>query len=346
MKFEALRPAINSSTLMLYRVFSIFSLYAVLAGVLAYAAGVAFYAVSTSWAAPVILSQADRESLELTGKLLQTQGTVENLGVDIVRLEQQVAEAQSHLTALRRLEPALDAAIEREQVHKERTGPALVKLTKQKQSDNAKTEALVHKLVEVGARIDMELAAGLITKADEIQLTTQFAKQNGDLTDSKISALLLKDTIMEKMTPTTNFLEILSKKAELSSEVATLQINIATSQKQIETDQEQIARLEHAIETVRDTPYFLAADGKVDLALVPYENQAAAIKGAPVYDCYLSFVICRHVGTVKRLFTGEQHGVNPVFRTDLRGFLIHLDLTEPEAAKSKTLFLGRKPLFF
>jgi hypothetical protein len=231
--------------------------------------------------------------------------------VDIVRLEQQVAEAQSHLTALRRLEPALDAAIEREQVHKERTGPALVKLTKQKQSDNAKTEALVHKLVEVGARIDMELAAGLITKA-----------------------------------PTTNFLEILSKKAELSSEVATLQINIATSQKQIETDQEQIARLEHAIETVRDTPYFLAADGKVDLALVPYENQAAAIKGAPVYDCYLSFVICRHVGTVKRLFTGEQHGVNPVFRTDLRGFLIHLDLTEPEAAKSKTLFLGRRPLLF
>jgi len=345
MTFEQLRPAINSSTLALYRIFSIFSLYAVLAGVLAYAVGAAFYAVSTSWVAPVILSQADKESLELTGKLLQTQGTVENLGLDIARLQKQIAEAQEHLAALRRLEPELDAAIYREQIHKKLTGPALVSLTEQKHSDNVKTEALVHNSAETEALVDKELSAGLITKADEIQLRTQFAKQNGDLTDSKISALLLKDTIIEKMTPTTNFLEILSKRAELDSEVATLQITISTSQKQIETEHEQIARLEDAIETVRNTPYFLAANGKVDVALVPYENQAAAIEGAAIYDCYLSFVVCRQVGTVKRLFTGEQHGVNPVFRTDLRGFLIQLNLTEPESAKSKALFLGRKPLF-
>jgi hypothetical protein len=332
--------------LTLYRIFSIFSLYAVLIGGLVYAAGAAFYAVSTSWVAPVILSQADKDSLDLTGRLLQTLGTVENLKLDVVRLQKQVAEAQAHLMALRRLEPALDAAIGREQVHKELTGPLLVSLTEQKRSDNVKTEDLVRKLAEVEARVDKELAAALITKADAIQLKTQFAKQYGELTDSKISALLLKDTIVEKMTPTPNFLEILSKKAELNSEVATLQITITTSKTQIETEQEQIARLEQAVETARNTPYFLAVHGKVDVALVPYDNQAVAIEGAPIYDCYLSFVVCSRVGTVKRLFTGEQHAVNPVFRTDMRGFLVQLDLTEPESAKSKTLFLGRKPLFF
>jgi hypothetical protein len=53
---------------------------------------------------------------------------------------------------------------------------------------------------------------------------------------------------------------------------------------------------------------------------------------------------CREVGRVKKVFTGEQHGTHPIFRTDLRGFLIQLDLQNPESAKSKVLFLNRKTL--
>jgi hypothetical protein len=83
--------------------------------------------------------------------------------------------------------------------------------------------------------------------------------------------------------------------------------------------------------------------GRTNVAMVPYENQAVAKQGAPVYDCYLSFIGCRRVGTVTAVFFGEQHGIHPIFRTDLRGFTVQLELTNPDSAKSKTLFLGRKP---
>lgn len=340
-----LRPVMNRFTLAAYRVFSLVSLYAVLAGVLAYAAGAAFYATSRSWAAPVILSQVDKDSLDLTGRLLQTQGVIENLKLDVSRLRKEMTESQTHLSALLHLEPALDAAIERARVHKAQTGPSLVSLTDEKHLDNVKAEALLHKLDDLEDRADKELAAGLITKTDEVQLKTQLARERADLTDSKISALLLKDTIVEKMTPTASFLEILSKRTELRSAAANLQINIATSQRQIETEVSQIEHLEQAMDTARHTPYFLAVEGKTYLALVPYENQASAAEGAPVYDCLFSFVVCRRVGTVKRVFIGEQRASHPIFHTDLRGFLIQLDLSEQESAKSRTLFLGGKPLY-
>jgi len=57
-------------------------------------------------------------------------------------------------------------------------------------------------------------------------------------------------------------------------------------------------------------------------------------------------VACRKVGTVEQIFTGEEHAIHPLFRTDVRGFLVQLNLDRPESAKSKTVFLNRKPLFF
>jgi hypothetical protein len=60
----------------------------------------------------------------------------------------------------------------------------------------------------------------------------------------------------------------------------------------------------------------------------------------------LKVLLCRNVGTIKHVFTSEEHGSHPIFRTDLRGFLVQLDLDNQEAAKSKTLFVNRKPLLF
>jgi hypothetical protein len=38
--------------------------------------------------------------------------------------------------------------------------------------------------------------------------------------------------------------------------------------------------------------------------------------------------------------------VHPIFKTQVRGFMIQLDLVRPASAQSKTVFLGRKPLLF
>jgi hypothetical protein len=57
-------------------------------------------------------------------------------------------------------------------------------------------------------------------------------------------------------------------------------------------------------------------------------------------------VACRKVGSLKQMFAGEEHAIHPIFRTDVRGFMVQMELDRPESAKSKTVFLNRKPLLF
>ena len=347
MKIEDIKPAINHSVLMLYRVFAIVSLYAVLAGVLIFGLGSAFYAGSKTWVAPVILSQGDKETLDLTSKTLSTQNTIDELKLDIGKLENTAGEAQSHKAKLEKLLPAIDEAIAQEDQHKRETGPVLVSLDRQKNSDDTRTQGALIKLADVDATIDKELAAGLITKSDATQATMLLVKANGELTDSRIATTLLKDTIWEKTLPSTTDLDTLHKKTELESEIACLGIVIDSAQKQIATERNQATKLDQALKVAKQTPLWAAMQGaRTNVALVPYENQAVANEGAPVYDCYLSFVVCRQVGTVKARFAGEQHATHPIFRSDLRGFLVQLELTDPDSAKSKTLFVGSKPLLF
>jgi len=35
-------------------------------------------------------------------------------------------------------------------------------------------------------------------------------------------------------------------------------------------------------------------------------------------------IVCRQVGTVKKIFSEEEHAVHPLFRSDIRGFLLKL----------------------
>lgn len=332
----------------LYRVFAIFALYAVLLGVLAYGFVMGFYAINTSWAAPVILSPSDDKSLDFTQKLVTSKQTLEDLKLDIKRLQSGVAEMNQHRASLLALEPELQSAIAREKNHNRTTGPQLSQLDQQKQADNAKTRAVMAQVQELETNIDKDLAAGLITKSDAATQRVALNQAQTAFTDSKISQVLLTDSVLEKNTTNTKSLDVLDKETELRSEIAQLDIAPNIAEKQIHEESQQVDRLKKALATARQTPYYLSVSGgsKVYFAFVPYDNQGSVTLGAPVYDCYLNMVACRKVGTVKQIFSGEEHAVHPIFRSDMRGFLIQLDLNHPESAKSKTVFLNRKPLFF
>lgn len=332
----------------LYRVFAIITLYAVLLGVLGYGFIMGFYAINTSWAAPVILSPSDDKSLDFTQKLVTSKQSLEDLKVDVNRLQGSVTEMTQHRASLVALEPELQTAIARERTHNRATGPQLSQLDQQKQTDNAKTQAVMAQVKEVEANIDKDLAAGLITKGDAATQRVALNQAQTAFTDSKINEVLLTDSVLEKNTTDTKSLDVLDKQAELKSEIAQLDIALNVAQKQIQEESQQIDRLKTAIATAKQTPYYLSVSGgsKIYFAFVPYDNRNSVTVGAPVYDCYLNMVACRKVGTVKQIFTGEEHAIHPIFRTDMRGFMIQMELDHPESAKSKTVFLNRKPLFF
>jgi len=332
----------------LYRVFAITVLYLVLAGILAYAFVMGFYAVNSSWAAPVILSAADEKSLDFREKLVTSQQTIEDLKVDSNKLQSGLAEMKKHRSALVELEPELQQAIVREKTHNRTTGPELATLDRQKQADNLKTQKVLAQLKEVEANINKDLAAGLITKGDAATQLAALNTAQGAYTDSRIAEILLTDSVLDKTTTGTNSLDVLEKQAELRSEVAQLDIAINVAEKQSQEETRQIDRLRQAIRTAKQSPYYLNASGEKTLyfAFVPYDNQTNAVAGAAVYDCYLNMVGCRRVGTVKQIFPGEEQATHPIFKTQIRGFLIQMNLDHPESAKSKTVFLGRKPMLF
>lgn len=332
----------------LYRIFAIVTLYAVLLGVLGYGFIMGFYAINSSWAAPVILSPSDDKTLDFTEKLVTSKQSLEDLVLDTKRLESSVTEMTQHRASLLALEPELQTAIAREKSHNRATGPQLSQLDQQKQADNAKGQQVMAQVQEVEASIDKDLTAGLITKSDAASQRVALTQAQSSLTDSKIGEVLLTDSILEKTTTNTKSLDVLDKQAELRSEIAQLDIALNLAQKQLHEESQQIDRLKKAIATAKQTPYYLSVSGgsKVYFAFVPYDNQKGVSVGAPVYDCYLNMVACRQVGTVKQIFSGEEHAIHPIFRSDMRGFLIQLDLNHAESARSKTIFLNRKPLLF
>ena len=345
---DRLQAAHYKLVLTLYRVFAIAVLYLVLIGIFAYAWIMGFYAVSTSWAAPVILSASDEKSLDFREKLVTSRQTIEDLKVDTNKLETGLAEMKQHRAALLALLPQLHGAIAREKAHNTTAGPALAQLDQQKQADNSKSEKVLAQLKELEANISKDLAAGLITKGDAAQQMSALNQAQDAYTDSKIAEVLLTDSVLDKTTTGTSTLDVLEKQAELQSEVTQLDIAIRVAEKQLYEESRQITRLREAIATAKESPYYLNASGRQTLyfAFVPYDNQAHAVLGSSIFDCYLNMILCRHVGTVKAIFPGEEQAIHPIFKNQIRGFLIQMTLDHPESAKSKTVFLGRKPVLF
>ena len=336
------------SVLTTYRIFAILTLYAVLLGVLSYAFVMGFYAVNGSWAAPVILSASDEKSLDYMQKLVVSRQTIEDLKVDIVRQQATLAEMASHRASLLALDPQLQTAIARERSHDRTTGPQLAALDAQKQADNRKTQAMLTQIHELEARIDSDLAVGLITKGDAATQLAALNQAESAYTDSEIADVVLSDEILDKTTIGTKSLDVMEKQAELRSEIAQLDVTLSVAEKQLAQDNRQVQRLHDAIAVAKQSPYYLNASGdkRLYFAFVPYDNQVNAKVGAPIYDCYLNMALCRKVGTVKQIFLGEQVISHPIFKTQVRGLTILMDLSHPESAKSQTVFLGRKPLLF
>lgn len=339
---------LHKFVLTLYRIFAIVVLYLVLGGIIAYAFVMGFYAVNSSWAAPIILSPADEKSLDFREKLVTSQQTIEDLRVDSKKLSDGIAEMNKHRAALLELEPELKSAIALQQTHNLTAGPQLASLDEQKQTDNVKTEKVLAQLKDLESNVNKDLAAGLITKADAATQLSALNQAETAYTDSKIAEVLLTDSVLAKTTTGTDSVNVLVKQAELRSEVAQLDIAIGVAEKQLHEESQQIDRLKQAIVTAKQSPYYLNTVGGQTLyfGFVPYTNQASIAVGKPIYDCYLNMIACRNVGVVKQIFASEEDAIHPIFKTAIRGFLIQMDLQHADSAKSQTVFLGRKPLLF
>ncbi|HTB97985.1 MAG TPA: hypothetical protein VK716_13315 [Terracidiphilus sp.] len=332
--------------LLSYRMVAIAALYAVLVGVLGYVALLAFYTVSTSWIAPTTVVPSDLESLGVEDKIVASQNALANLALDVTREELSVGDFNSQRSSLLVLEPILARAIQRTRSQNHAIGDELDRLGTEKQANLAQTGEALRRNSILADRVQKDLAAGLITRTEAAQEEMQLNQMRNSLTDGKIDEVVLRGTVLDKQATAESDVDALAKQVELRSKVATLDMEIVLARKEMASDQSEIDEIKHAMNTVRGAPYFEPANRQIaiNLAFVPFANQGQIRNGAPVYDCYLNFVACRYVGSVAQVFPNEEKLQNPIFKTDMRGFLVQLDLNDPRAARSKTLFVGSKPL--
>lgn len=335
-----IRSLVNKTVVSIYRVIAMLVLFGCLFSVVAYAAIMGFYAVSNSWIAPTVLAKSDAISLDLTEKFLTSRKMVEDLTLDVQRLNRGVAEQSQHKAHLSALLPALDIAIARERAHNILTGELLDELDTQKRADIVRVNDTLNQSQELSAQLRNDLRLGLISKSDAALAEVGLTQFQSGSTDGQIAEIAVRDGILGKRTLDTKTLDTMSKRVELVSEINQIDIGIQIARQQIADETIQIERLKDAISTAGNTPYL--HDGV--FAFATYDTNVKV--NAAVYDCYLSVIACRQVGTVTRTFEGEIHATHPIFRTDLRGSLVQLSLTHSESAKSKTLFVGGKPLWF
>src|SRR5205823_13633515 len=141
----------------------------------------------------------------------------------------------------------LQSAIVHEKTHARATGPHLAQLDRQKQADNTKTQGVMAQVRQVEASIDKDLAAGLITKGDAATQRVALNQAQTSFTDSRISEVILTDSVLEKNTNGTKSLDVVDKQIELRSQIAELDITINLAEKQIHEESQQIDRLKAAL---------------------------------------------------------------------------------------------------
>lgn len=347
-KTETMHAAIRKSTISVYRIFMMFILYGVLTSAAAFLIVMGYYVFGTSWVAPLAISPSNDLILQLTGQLVSSQQAMNALVLDRNRLDASLDTMRTQRRELKALDKQLDDAISQQRNSDSVNGPELATLDRQKRKDIVDTEKVFDDVSNVKNEIERDLKVGLITKGDAAQQRTAITQFTNSYTDSKVGEVMMRDNVLQKNSQAVDLVQVLARKADLEAEITQLDINISIGEQQRVSDQTQIGVLQKAIDTAKQSPYYRVSQGTETLnyAFVPYDNRNSARVGTSVFECYAWVVGCYQVGTVQEINLDEQKATHPIWKSDMRGFLVRLELTQIDAAKSKTLFIGKKPFLF
>ena len=335
---NSFRLALIKLILWLYRWAAVVVLYSFFAILVGYVLYWSFALLSNSWTVPITLSRSDAASLDMLGKVLTSRAQLEALSIDCQKQDLLVVEMKMHETALEKIDRQIDGAISREATAAAMNGNDLTNLYARKFRNNVANDKVG--TTAVRGQISQDLAAGLITKADAEVARLALTEAENAFTDSAISTVLLRDQIVEHAPAATKTLETVSKRAELKSELLQLAVNIETAEMTLLAEKGQISELKQALAAAAENPVYSVLFGNPKTFLfVPYGTDMHV--GSAVYRCVAGLFDCSQVGHVTNLYAGEIHEQGTQFRDNVVGTMAEVELSNPEAAKSKVLFFGR-----
>lgn len=341
----------------LYRMLASIILVGVLAAALGYFATIIIYTINREWVAPIILTKSSARVMATGAEAFRARQAVSALEVsrDSLRLEISLQERQQ--AELRNLLGRFKQAQQVEQRASTDLAGRLGSLQGAHRSHNRQADQLNAASRAMQVTIEKDLKAGLITKETAMRSMAQIISMDGAATDSRLNTVKLDEQVRELQdgirtieggAQSTRALESVSRLSALEKELAETEILLLKNRADLQNKTVEFEKLQAIVKTVEATPYFRIAQGETEsapFAFVPYENERAAEVGEEVYSCWAKVIFCSRVGTVTWVGSDEERGFHPVFQRDIRGFLVQLELDEPNAAKDQVLYLGSAPIW-
>jgi hypothetical protein len=347
-----------------YRVIGFAILTVILLGLVSYLTTTIFYLVSTSWVTPAVISPTDERVLSLKTRQAEQASQRDKLVADralvaanLADVERIIGEDEKFLESFRRAVSA-DVADRRAQLRKMRA------LTDDYVSARNEIKLSNRAYASLSRERNDELKrAGLLDQegylSGNYQLS-QMAQSNLQLAEKTVeldtrTATLSRDA--DALTATLrgdgagalsyDALRIRQEHQRATLELAKARDTRGALLESLAASDRSIARFDRILKSIDEAPLLAAAEGKVTVVLVPYENLPSVRVGGPVYACALGFVVCHRVGTVRDVMPGEMDVHHPFHPTRaLRGQAVQVQLTDASAVAETVLFAGRRPLFF
>ena len=359
--YQRILDSLNRLAVAVYKSLGSALLVLILLGLFGYLARQAFFVASRSWVMPVVVSASDPKVLELEARFAEQSASRDRIAGELREKRSELARIEQELASERAFQEQFSKAIDGE---RRARGRELERLAQVRRDYARMRQDVLDANRAYGARSRHRAralrAAGLLDQEQFLTANFQFAQiAQADFALEASGAEL--EGRGEKLLRELRGLEVLSgvkvdapvppelltlKQAYVHSQLATLEAERARDDvnKALEDLAQDLARYDRLQRSIRDSPYLKAADGGLTVAFAPYANLSPASVGERVFACRLLFFWCREVGRIDAALPGEITMQHPGRRELLRGVMLKLTLTEPEAAKQALLHVGHPPI--
>jgi hypothetical protein len=322
-----IREKLKPVYLFIYRFIAFFAITGSLLFLIGWAWIMVFFMGSSTWIAPTRLSMTNDKMLTFNQAYQTADQNLETLTVTRDQAARELQTVQSTYSRLTDLSIHFNVYLD----SLKKTAP--VKLSQVGNSMNLFGDL---NAIEVQARRNAKL--GLISNDILVSTLSTIAQFKSIATDGKTNWETTNITAQGNL-------------ITLSTQLDQARNDIATKKATMDAAANSLVIAQKVMDNLGRSVYKYTFDGNgSNLVFLPNSGLDKVKVGSPIYDCYLTVIICHQVGTISHIFDDEQTVEFPLFNIKLshteRGVIGQANMTVSKSMRSSILFVGRKPLFF
>ncbi len=337
-----------------YRNLSIAMIFTVFFAIIWYIVGFALMFGSLSnWVAPMKLSPTQERVLAFQPQVVSMNASRYRLEVELRTAKDVLLSTEEQIGGIDALVQGIKHAQAQESGAMVTAGLRLQALSDQKAADIVRTERSLTDARGLLLDVDREEGAGLITRDQAAVRRISVQASMNQLTDARIQLSAVAEELRQLRTSAAlrgragsslYAMQFAQTLQQLAASRAQLRIQHDTAANSVAGLELSLADVRRTLDLVTESPQYRALREEVTVLFVPYTSDATA--GDGVYDCLFTYVVCRKVGKIVKVFDAEQLMRHPLYSVDVKGHLAEVRFIDPRFGSSLISFVRRPPFLF